>query len=84
MLSRRARWRSRADDKYIGQASATGVRRGCLQDTQDPVVSDHGRTGGIMSYGLNAVLKHVSYSNDAVPAPSDLPPPACDEAPSTR
>ncbi len=37
-----------------------------------------------MSYGLNAVLKHVSYSNDAVLDPSDLQPPACDEALSTR
>jgi hypothetical protein len=37
-----------------------------------------------MSYGLNAVLKQVSYSNDAVLDPSDLQPPACDEALSTR
>jgi hypothetical protein len=37
-----------------------------------------------MSYGLNAVLKLVSYSNDAVLDSSDLQPPACDEAPSTR
>ena len=37
-----------------------------------------------MSYGLNAVLKQVSISNDAVLDLSDFPPPACDEAPSTR
>jgi hypothetical protein len=37
-----------------------------------------------MAYGLNAVLKQVSYSNDAGLAQSDLQPPACDGAPSTR
>lgn len=38
-----------------------------------------------MSYGLNAVLKHVSHSTDVVLVDqSDLHPPACDEAPSTR
>lgn len=43
-----------------------------------------------MSYGLNAVLKQVSYSNqvsypnDAGLDQSDLQPPACDGAPSTR
>ncbi|MEH2490398.1 hypothetical protein V1280_006337 [Bradyrhizobium sp. AZCC 2230] len=42
-----------------------------------------------MSYGLNAVLKpasisNASISNDAVLDPSDLKPPACDGAPSTR
>ncbi len=37
-----------------------------------------------MSYGLNAVLKQVSNSNDAVLNPSDTQPPACDGAPSTR
>jgi hypothetical protein len=37
-----------------------------------------------MSYGLNAVLKQFSHSNDAVLDPSALKPPACDEAPSTR
>lgn len=37
-----------------------------------------------MSYGLNAVLKPFSISNDAVLDPTDLQPPACDEAPSTR
>lgn len=37
-----------------------------------------------MFYGLNAVLKHVSYSNDAGLDQSDLQPPACNGAPSTR
>jgi hypothetical protein len=37
-----------------------------------------------MSYGLNAVLKHVSHLSDAVLDPFDLQPPACDGAPSTR
>jgi len=37
-----------------------------------------------MSYGLNAVLKQVFHSNDAVLNPSDRKPPACNEAPSTR
>lgn len=37
-----------------------------------------------MSYGLNAVLKHVSHFTDADLDQSDLHPPACDEAPSTR
>lgn len=37
-----------------------------------------------MSYELNAVLNHVSHSNDAVLDSSDLHPPACDEALSTR
>ena len=37
-----------------------------------------------MSYGLNAVLNNVSSSNDAVLTPSDLQPPACHRAPSTR
>lgn len=42
-----------------------------------------------MSYGLNAVLKHishsnVSHSNAAVLDPSDLQPPAYDGALSTR
>lgn len=37
-----------------------------------------------MSYGLNAVLKHVSYFHDAVLDPSDVQPPACDGASSTR
>lgn len=42
-----------------------------------------------MSYGLNAVLKHISHSivfhsNDAVLDPSDLQPPAYDGALSTR
>jgi hypothetical protein len=37
-----------------------------------------------MSYGLNAVLKPISISNDAVLDPSDIQPPACDGAPSTR
>ncbi|MGY4628299.1 hypothetical protein ACVWY3_006055 [Bradyrhizobium sp. USDA 4486] len=39
-----------------------------------------------MFYGRNAVLKHVSYSysNDAGLDQSDLQPPACDGAPSTR
>lgn len=37
-----------------------------------------------MSYGLNAVLKQVSISNDAVLDPSHYQPPACDGAPSTR
>lgn len=36
-----------------------------------------------MSYGLNAVFNHISYSNDAVLDQSDLQPP-CDGAPSTR
>ncbi|SEO22260.1 hypothetical protein SAMN05443254_12230 [Bradyrhizobium sp. OK095] len=37
-----------------------------------------------MSYGLNAVLKQVAFSNDAVLNPSDVQPSACDGAPSTR
>ena len=37
-----------------------------------------------MSYRLNAVLKQVSISNDAVLDLSDLQPPTCDGAPSTR
>lgn len=37
-----------------------------------------------MSYGLNAVLNHVSYSNDADLDQSYFQPPACDGAPSTR
>lgn len=37
-----------------------------------------------MSYGLNAVLKQISFSNDAVLGLSDFQPPACDEALSTR
>lgn len=37
-----------------------------------------------MSYRLNAVLKQISFSNDAVLDLSDFRPPACDEAPSTR
>jgi hypothetical protein len=37
-----------------------------------------------MFYGLNAVTKQVSHSNDAVLTPSDLQPPARDGAPSTR
>ncbi len=41
-----------------------------------------------MSYGLNAVLKQASnqasFSNDAVLNPSEIQPPACDGAPSTR
>jgi len=37
-----------------------------------------------MSYGLNAVLKQVSNPNDAGLDQSDLQPPACDGAPSTR
>jgi hypothetical protein len=37
-----------------------------------------------MSYGLNAVLKQASHSNDAVLNPSDIQPPACNGAPSTR
>lgn len=37
-----------------------------------------------MSYGLNAVLKQVSYSNDAHLDQSYLQPAACDGAPSTR
>ncbi len=37
-----------------------------------------------MSYGLNAVLKLFSHSTDAVLDQSDVQPPACDGAPSTR
>lgn len=37
-----------------------------------------------MSYGLNAVLKQISFPNDAVLNLSDFQPPACDDAPSTR
>jgi hypothetical protein len=37
-----------------------------------------------MSYGLIAVLKQVSFSNDAVLDLSDIQPPTCDGAPSTR
>lgn len=37
-----------------------------------------------MSYGLNAVLKQISFSNDAVLDLSDYQPPAYDDAPSTR
>lgn len=37
-----------------------------------------------MFYRLNAVLKQISFSNDAVLDLSDFQPPACDEAPSTR
>jgi hypothetical protein len=37
-----------------------------------------------MSNGLNAVLNHISYFNDAVLDQSDLSPPAPDGAPSTR
>src|SRR3954447_9864405 len=45
--------------------------------------------GGIMSYELNAVLKHISTSSistssDAVLDSSDTKPPACHGAPSTR
>jgi hypothetical protein len=37
-----------------------------------------------MSYGLNAVLKHVTYANDAGSNQSDRQPPARDGALSTR
>lgn len=37
-----------------------------------------------MSYGLNAVLKQISFPNDAILDLSDFQPPACDDAPSTR
>ncbi len=37
-----------------------------------------------MSYGLNAVLKHTSTFNYAVLDSSDIKPPACNGAPSTR
>lgn len=37
-----------------------------------------------MSYGLNAVLKQISFPNDAILNLSDFQPPACDDAPSTR
>ncbi|MBB2734030.1 hypothetical protein ABIB94_004473 [Bradyrhizobium sp. JR7.2] len=37
-----------------------------------------------MSYGLNAVLKQATYSNDAGLDQPNLQPPACDGAPSTR
>lgn len=37
-----------------------------------------------MSYGLNAVLKQISFPNHAVLDLSDFQPPACDDAPSTR
>ncbi|MET3910705.1 hypothetical protein ABID59_005064 [Bradyrhizobium sp. S3.3.6] len=37
-----------------------------------------------MSYGLNAVLKQVSFSKYAILDLSDIQPPACDAAPSTR
>jgi len=37
-----------------------------------------------MSYGLNAVLKHVAHSTDAGLDQSDLQPPVCDGAQSTR
>lgn len=37
-----------------------------------------------MFYRLNAVLKQISFSNDAVPDLSDFQPPACDDAPSMR
>lgn len=37
-----------------------------------------------MSYRLNAVLKQISFPNDAVLDLPDFQPPACDDAPSTR
>lgn len=37
-----------------------------------------------MSYGLNAVLKQISFPKCAVLDLSDFQPPACDDAPSTR
>ncbi len=65
-------------------SAAGGFRSGCLQDTQDLSRAITAGRGGIMSYGFNAVLNHISSFDDAVLNPSDQQPPACHCAPSTR